>query len=72
MLLPFARKSQRIQTKSVAPHLFVIRRTDNYCLFYMANERTRGSSGQLTMGQSLCLLSPNSSDTQNTDATFEN
>jgi len=38
----------------------------------MANERTRRSSGQLTMGQSLCLLGYNNSDTQNTDATFEN
>jgi len=40
-------------------------------LFYMANARTRTSSGQLTMGQALCLISCNSSDTQNTEAVIE-
>jgi len=48
-----------------------VRQTDN-SLFYMANERTWRSSSQLTMGQSLCLLSCSSSDTQNTDTTLEN
>jgi len=48
-----------------------VRQTDN-SLFYMANERTWRSSSQLTMGQSLCLLSCSSSDTQKTDTTLEN
>jgi len=37
----------------------------------MANARTWTSSGQLTMGQALCLISCNSSDTQNTEAVIE-
>jgi len=48
------------------------KQTDSSCLFYMANEMTLRSLGQSTVGQSLCLLNCNSSNTQNTDITSEN
>jgi len=50
-----------------------VRQTDNSCLFYMANEKTRRSSMSADHGPvTICLLSCNSSDTQRTDATLEN
>ena len=40
--------------------------------FTWPTKRPGGHQIQLTMGQSLCLISCNSSDTQRTDATLEN
>jgi len=40
--------------------------------FTWSTKRSGGHQSQLTMGQSLCLLSCNGSDTQRTDATSEN
>jgi len=48
-------------------------KTDNACLFYMVNEKTRRSSKSTYHGLvTICLFSCNSSDTQRTDATLEN
>jgi len=46
--------------------------TDNACLFYMANEKTRRSSKSADLPSVIMLTELYSIDTQRTDATSEN